>query len=100
MPPEVMTHGRLTAATDVYSFGMLMYELAAGRFAFGSETAAQIFYRVVHLGERPALPEGLQLPAAYAGLMRRCWAAELAERCAELCHPSSLAVERPSTGSL
>jgi hypothetical protein len=80
MPPEVMAHGRLTTATGVYSFGMLMYELAACRFAFGSETAAQIFYRVLHLGERPALPEGLALPAEYVGLMQRCWAAHSADR--------------------
>jgi len=49
MPPEVMTQGRVTTATDVYSFGMLMYELAACRLAFSEETAAQIFYMVVNL---------------------------------------------------
>ena len=49
MPPEVMTQGRITTATDVYSFGMLMYELAACRLAFTEETAAQIFYMVVNL---------------------------------------------------
>ena len=49
MPPEVMTQGRITTATDVYSFGMLMYELAACRLAFAEQTAAQIFFTVVHL---------------------------------------------------
>ena len=48
MPPEVMTQGRITTATDIYSFGMLMYELAACRLAFRGHNAAQIFYMVVH----------------------------------------------------
>ncbi|GAB4819736.1 hypothetical protein N2152v2_006782 [Parachlorella kessleri] len=75
MPPEVMSQGRVTTATDVYSFGVLMYELAACRLAFMEETAAQIFYMVVNLGERPVLPERLMLPPGYAELMQRCWAA-------------------------
>ncbi|GAB4819735.1 hypothetical protein N2152v2_006781 [Parachlorella kessleri] len=75
MPPEVMTQGRITKATDVYSFGMLMYELAACRLAFADQTAAQIFFSVVHQGDRPSLPEGLDLPPGYVQLMQRCWAA-------------------------
>ncbi|GAB4819737.1 hypothetical protein N2152v2_006783 [Parachlorella kessleri] len=75
MPPEVMTHGRVTKATDVYSFGMLMYELAACRLAYRGYNAAQVFYMVIHQGERPSIPVGLDLPRGYVDLMQRCWAA-------------------------
>lgn len=49
MPPEVMCAGQLTTSTDIYSFGLLMWEVMTCQFAFAAETAAQIFYRVVQL---------------------------------------------------
>ncbi|GAB4819683.1 hypothetical protein N2152v2_006729 [Parachlorella kessleri] len=76
MPPEMLTAGRLTTACDVYSFGILMWELATCQVAFADLPAAQILFRVVHLGERPKIPQVMQLPADYVSLMRRCWAVE------------------------
>ena len=49
MPPEMLTAGRLTTACDVYSFGILMWELVTCQFAFAHLPVAQIVYRVVHL---------------------------------------------------
>jgi serine/threonine protein kinase len=80
MPPELMAHGQVTKATDVYSFGVLMWELLCCEFAFHSESAAQIFWRVVHMDERPVLPEGLDCPAEIVSLMHRCWVADPAAR--------------------
>ncbi|GAB4819686.1 hypothetical protein N2152v2_006732 [Parachlorella kessleri] len=75
MPPEMLTAGRLTTACDVYSFGILMWELATCQFAFTHLPAAQVVYRVVQLGERLGLPQGLRVPVGYLSLMQRCWAA-------------------------
>lgn len=42
MPPELLMEGRLTNAADVYSFGMLMWEIYCGRSPFRSMSHAEI----------------------------------------------------------
>lgn len=53
-------------------------ELATGEKPFVGLAIGQIVYSVIYAGARPDLPSWL--PPAYASLVRRCWAADPAER--------------------
>ncbi|GAA2037801.1 hypothetical protein GCM10009720_17860 [Yaniella flava] len=58
MAPEIISHGHATSAADIYSTGVLLYELLAGRTPFdGPGTDFTVAYRHV-----TALPPELEIP--------------------------------------
>lgn len=75
LAPEVLEGGRATAASDVYSFALILWELLTWRLPWGGENP----FRLAHLvrnGHRPAVPPPGDLPgpnnAAFAGLDAYC----------------------------
>ncbi|KFM25782.1 Serine/threonine-protein kinase HT1 [Auxenochlorella protothecoides] len=70
MPPEAMKHGHLTKATDIYSAGILAWELITSTIAFAGMTAAQVFFCVLTEGYQPPIPD--TCPPALASLIRDC----------------------------
>ena len=54
MPPELLMDGRLSRATDIYSFGVILWEIYTARRAFAGLMSHQIFLKIT--------TEGLQLP--------------------------------------
>jgi serine/threonine protein kinase/Tol biopolymer transport system component len=64
MSPEQVRGEKLDTRTDLFSFGLVMYEMATGQRAFGGDTATEVHEAIMHqvpLGVRELNP---QLPAA------------------------------------
>jgi serine/threonine protein kinase len=59
MSPEQVRGRRVTARSDVFSFGALLYEMLFGRKAFAATTAAESYTRILN-----AQPDGLARPSA------------------------------------
>ena len=72
LAPEQLQGGEIDGRTDVYSLGVVLYELLAGRKAFEGESLDQITNAVLHLNPAPAdtlqpgVPAGLAAVAAKA----------------------------------
>ncbi|CAL8464411.1 g3946 [Coccomyxa elongata] len=77
MPAEMLMEGKMTKAADVYSFGMLMWEVVTGKKLFEGLRQSQIICKVM-TGFRPEVPEGC--PSGYADIMVACWHAKPAQR--------------------
>lgn len=71
MPPELLKDGILTPSVDIYSFGMLLWELLASLQPYSEKNHGEIILAVVNEGRRPHIGPGF--PDCYADLIRDCW---------------------------
>ncbi|GIM09629.1 hypothetical protein Vretimale_13478 [Volvox reticuliferus] len=78
MPPELLRSGKLTLSGDVYSFGIIMWELLTGSVPYRGLMYGEVVERVVVSHRRPEFPE--HTPHEYRSLAERCWAADAAAR--------------------
>jgi len=74
MSPEQIQGGRATAQSDLYSFGITLYELIAGRLPFEGATSFNLMQ--AHLHQRPAALAELrpEIPAALSQAIARAMA--------------------------
>ncbi|GBC02762.1 hypothetical protein RclHR1_04800002 [Rhizophagus clarus] len=70
--PEVLRGRPYTQASDIYSFGMMMYFVATGRQPFDNCAHDHILALDICKGTRPELKEQ-EAPKSYINLMRKCW---------------------------
>nr|CAD1840297.1 unnamed protein product [Ananas comosus var. bracteatus] len=71
MAPEMIQHRPYNQKVDVYSFGIVLWELITGMLPFANMTAVQAAFAVVNKGARPIIPHDC-LPAL-GEIMTRCW---------------------------
>jgi hypothetical protein len=73
MAPELLEHRRYDAAVDVYSFAVVLWEMATGRVPYEELSAVVAATAVATRQLRPALGG---VPSALAAVMRACWRGE------------------------
>ena len=82
MAPEQIQGGHVDARTDVYSLGIMMYEMLAGKVPFERPTSVNIL--MAHVGEPPppmrAVNPNLVCSPAFEELVMRCIAKDPNQR--------------------
>ena len=63
MSPEQARGEDLDSRTDLFSFGVVLYEMAGGRHPFGGASPADTLHRILAEAPAPLLPLNPQLPA-------------------------------------
>ncbi|RIA85500.1 kinase-like domain-containing protein, partial [Glomus cerebriforme] len=69
--PEVLRRGWTTKASNIYSFGMIMWELMTGRSPFWDQSHDTNLINKIIDGFRP--PVTTNAPEGYVELMKECW---------------------------
>ena len=72
MAPEVIEHAPYGTKADVFSFGIVLWELLTGRVPYADMSPLQAAVGVVQKGLRPPIPS--DCPTVLADVMRQCWA--------------------------
>ena len=78
MPRELIVEGVLSRAGDVYSFGIMLYEMYTGTRAWAGSSQAQVIFAITCKGASVDMPT--DAPPGYAELMKACTAADRDQR--------------------
>ena len=78
MAPELLSENIFTEKSDVYSYGMVLWEIYARCFPWTGLKAQQIMYQVTIKLARPEIPSSM--PDDVRELMQRSWAPEPSAR--------------------
>jgi serine/threonine protein kinase len=83
MAPEVITNGtHISPPSDIFSFGVVLWELLSGQLPWQSCTSIHIMYQVVCNAARPPVPDRsvTSVPSGYIDLIEECWACDPGDR--------------------
>ncbi|ELR15122.1 protein kinase domain containing protein, partial [Acanthamoeba castellanii str. Neff] len=78
MAPEVITSATYSEKADVYSYGVVIWEVLTRQAPWQGMQPMQIAYGVVHQSMRPPIPPGTAPPLVH--LMQQCWHQDPAQR--------------------
>ena len=76
--PEVLQGKKKTKESDVYSVGMLMWEIFAGYPPF--DDRAHNYHLILQICEGLRPPISPEIPEDYAQMMQKCWDADPSKR--------------------
>jgi len=71
MSPEQIRHEELDTRTDLFSFGLVLYEMASGQRAFTGQSMADVQEAILHHAAVPARVRNPMLPRGFDGLLTK-----------------------------
>jgi len=80
MSPQQLEGHQVDARSDIFSLGVMLYEMATGRRPFQGASSASVVSAILRDAPRPALEIKPSLPAAIEPILRRCLAKDPAQR--------------------
>ena len=80
MSPEQLTEHELTHQTDIYSLGVVMFQLLAGRLPFTGSSQASLMYQIVNHAAPRLSSLRQDLPAAMEAIVARAMQKDVALR--------------------
>ena len=80
MSPEQVRGEKLDSRTDLFSFGLILFEMATGRRPFGGDTAMIVHDAILHLTLPPARELNPQLPVRLQEIIRKALEKDRATR--------------------
>ena len=80
MSPEQIRNGNITTQTDVFSLGVLMYELITGRHPFLADTLAAITHQITEEDHVPIKDYRSNAPDVLESIIRRALKKDVAAR--------------------
>ena len=80
MSPEQVMGAKVDNRTDIFSMGVILYELLTGEKAFPGESITTVIYRILH--EHPTPPRSLrfQLPSSLDYIVSKAMSKEIEKR--------------------
>ena len=80
MSPEQVKEHTLNHQTDIYSLGVVLYQLLAGRLPFQATNNFSLIYQIANVEPQPPSSYRPQIPAPLDAIVKRAMAKELAQR--------------------
>ena len=80
MSPEQIRREKLDARTDLFSFGLVLYEMATGQRAFGGETTANVHDGILHRKLSPVRELNPSAPRRLDAVIARALEKDRAQR--------------------
>lgn len=71
MAPEVLSNQKYTEKADVFSFGIVAWEVFTGECPYDGMAQIQVALNVLNRNHRPAIPR--DCPQFFGRLMKACW---------------------------
>ncbi|MDX1389411.1 MAG: serine/threonine-protein kinase, partial [Acidobacteriota bacterium] len=80
MSPEQIRGEVVDGRSDLFSLGVVLYEMLTGEKPFGGESVSSVLYRIVHEEPRNASMVDARVPASLAAFLDRAMAKEIEDR--------------------